>query len=170
MAYEPIVGYAYGQKQETGRGKAKIYQEVAGEDFWTMLTGDPDFYKKIIGFMGQLPEQYVDSFKQSYANASNRLIRDFSNMFCKDDGSIDWEKLVEYNSGSISRQAKEETEGNKQKIIEIMLENPYVTKKKIAEITGLSSSRISTLIKTMTDDELIKQAGTFRKNNWVVLK
>lgn len=170
MAYEPIVGYAYGQKQESGRGKAKIYQEIAGEDFWTMLTGDKDFYKKIIGFMGQLPEQYVDAFKQSYANASNRLIRDFSNMFCKDDGSIDWEKLIEYNSGSISRQAEEENERNKQRIIEIMLDNPCITKKKIAEIAGLSSNKINKLITIMINDGLIKQVGFSRKSNWEVLK
>lgn len=36
---------------------------------------------------------------ESYNKAFNRLVREFSNDFCKDDGSIDWEKLVEFNSG-----------------------------------------------------------------------
>ena len=31
--------------------------------------------------------------------ATMRLVREFSNSFCRDDGSIDWEKLVEFNSG-----------------------------------------------------------------------
>ena len=46
-----------------------------------------------------LPEQYVAQYQESYNKAANRLVREFSNIFCKDDGSIDWEKLVEFNSG-----------------------------------------------------------------------
>ena len=49
--------------------------------------------------MGTLPEQYVAQYQESYNKAANRLVREFSNIFCKDDGSIDWEKLVEFNSG-----------------------------------------------------------------------
>ena len=97
--YEAYIGYAYGKKKESGRGKPKMYQELAGKRFWTELTGDEDFYLKIIQFMGDLPEQYVTSYKESYNKAFNRLVREFSNKFCKEDGSIDWEKLVEFNSG-----------------------------------------------------------------------
>ena len=97
--YEAYIGYAYGKKKDTGRGRPKMYRELAGKEFWAELTGDPDFYVKIIQFMGDLPEQYVASFKESYNKASNRLVREFSNQFCTEDGSIDWEKLVEFNSG-----------------------------------------------------------------------
>ena len=72
---------------------------MAGKKFWAELTGDEDFYLKIIKFMGELPEQYVAAYKESYNKASNRLVREFSNQFCKEDGAIDWEKLVEFNSG-----------------------------------------------------------------------
>lgn len=99
MRYEAYIGYSYGKKKASGRGTPKIYQEVAGQEFWEMLTGDSDFYKKIISFMGTLPEQYVASYKESYNKAANRLVREFANNFCKDDGSIDWERLVEFNSG-----------------------------------------------------------------------
>lgn len=98
--YEAYIGYCYGRKKTTGRGTPKFYQELAGKEFWAELTGDEDFYKKIIRFMGTLPEQYVAAYKESYNKAANRLVREFSNSFCKDDGSIDWEKLVEFNSGS----------------------------------------------------------------------
>ena len=97
--YEAYIGYAYGKKKESGRGKPKMYQELAGKTFWTELTGDENFYLKIIQFMGNLPEQYVALYKESYNKAFNRLVREFSNKFCKEDGSIDWEKLVEFNSG-----------------------------------------------------------------------
>ena len=97
--YEAYIGYSYGKKKESGRGKPKMYQELAGKKFWAELTGDDDFYLKIIQYMGELPEQYVAAYKESYNKASNRLVREFSNKFCTEDGSIDWEKLVEFNSG-----------------------------------------------------------------------
>ena len=97
--FEAYIGYAYGKKKETGRGKPKMYRELAGKQFWSELTGDEDFYLKIIQFMGDLPEKYVDAFKESYDKASNRLVREFSIQLCREDGSIDWEKLVEFNSG-----------------------------------------------------------------------
>lgn len=97
--YEAYIGYCYGKKKDSGRGKPKMYQELAGKQFWAELTGDEEFYVKIISFMGTMPEQYVASYKESYNKAANRLIREFSNDFCKDDGAIDWEKLVEFNSG-----------------------------------------------------------------------
>ena len=97
--YEAYIGYCYGKKKESGRGKPKMYQELAGKRFWAELTGDEEFYKKIIVYMGTMPEQYVADYKESYNKAANRLVREFSNSFCKEDGSIDWEKLVEFNSG-----------------------------------------------------------------------
>lgn len=97
--YEAYIGYCYGKKKESGRGKPKMYQELAGKQFWQEITGDEDFYKKIITYMGTMPEQYVSEYKESYSKAANRLVREFSNSFCKEDGSIDWERLVEFNSG-----------------------------------------------------------------------
>ena len=97
--YEAYIGYCYGKKKDSGRGKPKMYQELAGKRFWAELTGDEEFYIKIIGYMGTMPEKYVADYKESYNRAANRLVREFSNSFCRDDGSIDWEKLVEFNSG-----------------------------------------------------------------------
>ena len=62
-----------------------MYRELAGQEFWAELTGDDEFYKKIISFMGTLPEQYVTDYKESYNRAANRLVREFSNEFCKNE-------------------------------------------------------------------------------------
>ena len=97
--FEALIGYSYGKKKETGRGRPKIYRELAGKNFWKELTGDEEFYIKLIAYMGRMPEQYVANYKDSYNRAFNRLVREFSNDFCNDDGSINWEKLVEFNSG-----------------------------------------------------------------------
>ena len=97
--YDAYVGYGYGRKKESGRGKPKMYRELAGKKFWEELTGDSEFYIKITSFMGTIPEQYVAAYQESYDKASNRLVREFSNSFCTKEGSIDWESLVEFNSG-----------------------------------------------------------------------
>lgn len=97
--YEPIIGYCYGKKRSTGRGRPTIYKELAGQDFWYELTGDPDFYVHIIDYMGNKPEKYLERYRESYNKASNRLIKQFTEQFCKPDGSIDWDQLVRFNSG-----------------------------------------------------------------------
>ena len=97
--YEAFIGYCYGKKKDSGRGKPKIYQELAGKDFWWKITGEEDFYIQLMEYMGDLPETYVARFQESYTKASNRLVREFSNNFCREDGGIDWEKLIRFNSG-----------------------------------------------------------------------
>lgn len=97
--FVPFIGYSYGRKKDSGRGKPKIYMELAGQAFWEELTGIPDFYQRIIVYMGDLPEKYVARYKESYDRAANRLVREFAINFCKEDGSIDWAKLLEFNSG-----------------------------------------------------------------------
>ena len=97
--YIPIIGYGYGKKKSSRRGRPKIYTELAGKDFWKALTGEEDFYLRILQHMGTLPEKYLEDFTASYNRASNRLVREFATMFCMEDGSIDWKALVEFNSG-----------------------------------------------------------------------
>lgn len=97
--FVPIVGYGYGKKKTTNRGVPKYYIELAGKDFWTEMTGDEEFYIKLIRLMDKLPEKYIEEFDAAYHRASNRLVREFTQEFCFEDGSIDWEKMVEFNSG-----------------------------------------------------------------------
>ena len=49
--------------------------------------------------MGTKPERYLEQYKASYAKASNRLVKQFTNDFCDEDGTISWDKLVKFNSG-----------------------------------------------------------------------
>lgn len=97
--FVPIIGYGYGKKRTSDRGTPKFYIELAGKQFWTELTGDEEFYLKLIRFMDKLPERYVEEFNAAYQKAANRLVREFTQDFCFGDGSIDWEKLVTFNSG-----------------------------------------------------------------------
>jgi hypothetical protein len=95
----PIIGYGYGKKRNSNRGLPKFYIEMARQEFWAELTGDQDFYLKLIHYMGDIPEKYKKVFDDAYQKASNLLLKEFLNEFCDESGSIDWDKLVEMNSG-----------------------------------------------------------------------
>ena len=97
-AFFPVVGYGYGKKK-TVAGKEKFYKEIAGKDFWYWLTGDEDFYTKIIAYMGTRPDEYAQQFEEAYNKAENRMIRQFTVKYCNEDGAINWDALIKFNSG-----------------------------------------------------------------------
>lgn len=99
--FDPIVGYAYGRKNATKSKGSVIFRELAGQAFWEELTGDPDFYLRIIQAMRDKPDQHKAFYRVEWDKAKNRFLRDFTTDFCKKDGSIDWEKLLCFNSGKI---------------------------------------------------------------------
>jgi hypothetical protein len=41
-------------------------------------------------------------FLASYAKMINKFTKEFANDFCEDNGEINWEKLVEFNSGNFN--------------------------------------------------------------------
>ncbi|MFQ6007967.1 MAG: hypothetical protein ACE5K8_03360 [Candidatus Zixiibacteriota bacterium] len=45
------------------------------------------------------PSKRRIDYKKAWASASNRFTAEFIDDLCNEDGSIDWEKLVEFNSG-----------------------------------------------------------------------
>ncbi|MBR0280572.1 MAG: hypothetical protein IJQ81_03140 [Oscillibacter sp.] len=99
QAFVPVVGYGYGHKRKYQSG-GRPYIELAGQDFWHWLTGDPEFYTKIIRYMGTRPDEYAKKFEEAYANAENRLLREFTAKYCDKSGAIDWDTLVKFNSGN----------------------------------------------------------------------
>ena len=99
-AFVPVVGYGYGRKK-IKPGSEKFYMEIAGQDFWEWLTGDAGFYIKIVELMGTRPDEYAQEFKTAYDRALNRMTRDFTIRFCNEDGSVKWDELLKFNSGSM---------------------------------------------------------------------
>lgn len=170
IGFEAIVGYAYGTKAETGRGKAKIYEEVAGEEFWEAITGDKDFYTKIISYMDELPEQYIDAYNVSYSKATNRLVRDFSYEFCNSDGTIDWVKIVDYNSGSPKRKAREEFFKNAEDVYNQIVGNSQISQKALQEILSLGNTAVKRAIDYLIALGIVSKGYNGKKNGWTVNK
>ncbi len=97
--FDALLGHCYGRKQSPATSK-RIYRISAGQAFWQELTGDSDFYLKLLHFMRDYPVQHRVLFEQEWAKAVNRFEREFLIDFSTPDGSKDWDKLLRFNSGS----------------------------------------------------------------------
>lgn len=96
--FKALLGHCYGQKQGEPTPK-RAYAIRSGQAFWTEITGDPDFYLKLIHAMGKLPVIHRALYEQEWNKALNRFEREFLNEFSTPYGEIDWEKLLRFNSG-----------------------------------------------------------------------
>lgn len=98
--FDPILGHAYG-RLKTESGKDRIYRDRSGQAFWTEMTGDPDFYLKLIRLMKDEPLKHKEKYGPAWNAAINRFTAEFIKDFCFVDGNIDWEKLVRFVSEDI---------------------------------------------------------------------
>ena len=57
-------------------------------------------YRDIIEPLATKAKERNGEIQKRYAQMINVLTREFIEVFCKERGEIDWEKLVEFNSGS----------------------------------------------------------------------
>lgn len=92
-----VNGCCYGRDNQPDKGD---YFKYCGQKFWEFMSGDTDFYTKIIEPLGHQAKERNDDFMQSYAQMINKFTKEFAVTFCKDDGSIDWDKLVRFNSAT----------------------------------------------------------------------
>lgn len=90
-----INGCCYGFDNSPDKGD---YYKFCGQMFWKFITGNDNFYMDIIEPLGYKAREKNDEFYRSYSKLLNKFTKDFSNEYCKEDGEIDWEKIVELNS------------------------------------------------------------------------
>lgn len=96
--FDPLLGHCYGKVNT--EPKSYIYRRRSGQAFWNELTGDPDFYLKLVRLMKEEPQKHRIEYKNEYDKAVNRFTKDFLDEFSDDTGGINWEKLVIFNSGT----------------------------------------------------------------------
>ncbi|HCE44694.1 MAG TPA: cytoplasmic protein [Lentisphaeria bacterium] len=97
--FEALVGYCYGNKKTKADNCKWVFRELAGQSFWMRITGDEDFYMKIIDAMRERPEAHRKQFNEEWGKAVNRFTGEFIRDYCNKDGSINWHTLVRLNSG-----------------------------------------------------------------------
>lgn len=96
--FRAVLAHCYGRARGEPTAK-RTYSVRSGQAFWAEITGDPDFYLKLIRAMDDYPIDHRREYDREYAKAVNRFTKEFLNEFSMPDGSIDWEKLVRFNSG-----------------------------------------------------------------------
>jgi len=90
-----VNGCCYGRENKFDKGE---YFKYCGQKFWEFISGDPELYTKIIEPLGHKAKERNDDFIKSYSQMINKFTKEFANEFCKDNGDIDWDKLVRFNS------------------------------------------------------------------------
>ena len=94
-----VNGCCYGRDNNSDKGD---YFKYCGQKFWEFVSGDTDLYTKIIEPLGHQAKERNDDFIQSYSQMINKFTKEFADTFCMDNGSIDWDKLVRFNSATIA--------------------------------------------------------------------
>lgn len=73
---------------------------VAGQSFWYMISESETFYTDIIEPIGYRAQKHNEHFLEQRNRIIIKLTRDLMADFCDED-SINWERLVRFNSGSL---------------------------------------------------------------------
>lgn len=90
-----VNGCCYGKDNNSDKGD---YFKYCGQQFWEFVSGDENLYTKIIEPLGHQAKEKNDEFILSYSKMINVFTKEFADNFCMKDGSIDWERLVKFNS------------------------------------------------------------------------
>ncbi len=99
MNIQPVLGICYGKSKDSNRhGILK----TMGQRFWYLISNNEELYTDIIEPLGHEAKKHNDKFKEQKANLINKFTSDFTIKFCAADGSINWKKLVEFNSGNLA--------------------------------------------------------------------
>jgi len=90
-----VNGCCYGKDGAPDKGE---YLKLCGQRYWEFISGDENLYVEIIRPLGQKVKEKDEQFEEKYAKKVNEMTQQMLNEFCQ-DGFIDWEKLVKFNSG-----------------------------------------------------------------------
>jgi len=91
-----INGCCYGQNKNVNKGS---YFKYCGQVFWEFIGGNENIYLDIIEPLGHKAKERNEEYMEQYIQMVNKFTKEFVNMFCDNNGIINWEELVKYNSG-----------------------------------------------------------------------
>ena len=98
-----INGCCYGRDNNPDKGD---YFKYCGQRFWEFISGNKELYTEIIEPLGYKAKEKNEAFILSYSQMINKFTREFTNEFCNENGGIDWEKIVRFNSAIIDPKSK----------------------------------------------------------------
>lgn len=93
--FRPIIGYGYGRK---AMRVVSNVEKLAGQAFWHLLSGEPDFYLRISHAMESFAQTHGAEYKARFETKHQQLLRAFMLQYVREDGVIVWDKVVAFNS------------------------------------------------------------------------
>lgn len=81
----------------------KVYYKYAGQVFWEFISGDAEFYRKIIRPIDKKAHERDEAFKSIYIGKINDMTAEFTISFRNNGGTIDWVKLIDFVSKNEQR-------------------------------------------------------------------
>lgn len=94
---QSVLGICYGK---TRTSYLHGYLKVVGQNFWYLISDDPELYKDIIEPIGYRAKEHNETFYREKSRVVNRFTKLFLDEYCNSNGDINWDKLVEFNSGN----------------------------------------------------------------------
>jgi len=94
-----MLGHCYGKNQSELR-QGKSFYDRSGQAFWQELTGDDQFYQKLMSIMGDELTRHNDRFEKEKDLITKLFVSEFQYEFCDSEFSIDWERLTDFVSRS----------------------------------------------------------------------
>jgi Type II restriction endonuclease EcoO109I len=92
-----VNGCCYGQENSEDKGD---YLKKCGQRFWEFVSGNENLYTTIIEPLGHKAKERNEEFQIEYGKVINRFTAEFIKDFCEPDGTILWDKLVQFNSAA----------------------------------------------------------------------
>ena len=92
---QPVLGICYGK---TRTSYLRGYLKAVGQNFWYLISENENLYTDIIEPIGYRAKEHNRAFGDARARVENRFTKEFIDQYCENDGSIDWIRLVEFNS------------------------------------------------------------------------
>jgi hypothetical protein len=109
--FDPLVGQAYGRQSSEPTENSR-FRRRSGQAFWEEITGDPEFYLKLIRLMKDVLANNRPMYRALWDQAVNRFTAEFIKDFCDSKGAINWEKLVAFSSSKRPVRRNPTTETN----------------------------------------------------------
>ena len=94
-----VLGICYGNVRTTYEYRGFIWKLV-GQNFWYFISGNENLYKEVVQPLGHKASLFNQRFKEKKSQIINKFTEEFLDEFTC-DGLIDWEKIVEFNSGNL---------------------------------------------------------------------
>lgn len=94
-----VNGCCYGRDNQPDKGD---YKKLCGQRFWEFISGNQDLYLEIIEPLGYTAKEKNAAFYSAYSQILNLFTQEFMMNFCE-QGIINWEKLVQFNSSTERR-------------------------------------------------------------------